>query len=145
MDGHARLFIPIRSLFRVFSDPLRDFRSAPGQAATVAESNLNGDDAMTAEDIVGYWASTMVFLTFVTKDMRLLRVLALISNVAFLSYGLLAWLPPVFCLHLVLMPINAIRLGQILQAKGYHASVHWLATRVPQFYPAHQGPGRLVA
>jgi hypothetical protein len=109
------------------------------------KATLNGDDAMTAEDIVGYWASTMVFLTFVTKDMRLLRVLALISNVAFLSYGLLAWLPPVFCLHLVLMPINAIRLGQILQAKGYHASVHWLATRVPQFYPAHQGPGRLVA
>jgi len=96
---------------------------------------------VTAHDIVGYWASTMVFLTFVTKDMRLLRVLALISNVAFVSYGLLAWLPPVFCLHLVLMPINAIRLGQILQAK-YH--VHWLATRAPQFYLTHEGASRLV-
>jgi hypothetical protein len=98
---------------------------------------------MTAHDIVGYWASTMVFLTFVTKDMRVLRVLALISNVAFLSYGLLVWLPPVFCLHLVLLPINAIRLGQILQAKGDCGSLYRLPKR--QFHSAYQGPDRLVA
>jgi hypothetical protein len=100
---------------------------------------------MTAHDIVGYWASAMVFSTFVTKDTRLLRILALVSNVAFVSYGLLAWLPPVFFLHLVLMPINAIRLGQILQAEGYRASMHQLATRVLQLHPVHQEPGRLVA
>lgn len=100
---------------------------------------------MTAHDIIGYWASTMVFLTFVTRDMRLLRILALISNVAFLSYGLLAWLPPVFFLHLVLIPINAIRLGQILHAEGCRASVRRLAARVAQLHPAHQGPGRLAA
>jgi hypothetical protein len=100
---------------------------------------------MTAHDILGYCASTMVFLTFVTKDMRLLRVLALVSNVAFLSYGLLAWLPPVFLLHLVLLPTNAIRLGQIMQVQGCHTSVHRLRIRVPQFYPAHRGRGRLAA
>lgn len=100
---------------------------------------------MTAHDIVGYWASTMVFMTFVTKDMRLLRVLALVSNVAFLSYGLLAWLPPVFFLHLVLLPVNAIRLGQILQAQGCRVSVQRLAARALQFCPAHRSPGQLVA
>jgi hypothetical protein len=96
-------------------------------------------------DIVGYWASTMVFLTFVTKDMRLLRILALVSNVAFFSYGLLAWLPPIFCLHLVLLPINAIRLGEILQGEGYRASVHRLASRMLQFRPPHQARRSQVA
>lgn len=100
---------------------------------------------MTAHDIVGYWASTMVFLTFVTKDMRLLRVLALVSNVAFLSYGLLAWLPPVFCLHLVLLPINAIRLSEILSVEGYRASVHRLTASAFHFLPLHQARRRLVA
>lgn len=93
-------------------------------------------------DIVGYCASTMVFLTFVTKDMRLLRVLALVSNVAFLSYGLLAWLPPVFCLHLVLLPINAFRLGEILQREGFRAPAHWLVTKI---HPTHRARHRLAA
>jgi hypothetical protein len=100
---------------------------------------------MAAHDIVGYWASMMVFLTFVTKDMRLLRVLALVSNVAFLSYGLLAWLPPVFCLHLVLLPVNAIRLGEIIQMEGHWASLHRLATRALRFDTAHQVRRRPVA
>jgi hypothetical protein len=90
---------------------------------------------MTVHDVVGYWASTMVFLTFVTKDMRLLRVLGLVSNVAFLSYGLLTWLPPVFCLHLILLPINAIRLGELLRAEG---SFHRLATIATKFHLARE-------
>jgi hypothetical protein len=85
-------------------------------------------------DIVGYWASTMVFLTFVTTDMRLLRILAIFSNVAFLSYGLLVWLPPVFCLHLILLPINIVRLHQILRVADSPVSGHWLqalASKIP--------------
>jgi CRP/FNR family transcriptional regulator, cyclic AMP receptor protein len=62
---------------------------------------------MTLSDVAGYVASSMVLLTFLTKDMRLLRVLAIFSNVAFVTYGLLVWLPPVFCLHLLLLPVNA--------------------------------------
>ncbi|HEY5066222.1 MAG TPA: hypothetical protein VIJ04_15545 [Xanthobacteraceae bacterium] len=100
---------------------------------------------MTVHDIVGYWTSTMVFMTFVTKDMRLLRVLGLVSNVAFLSYGLLTWLPPVFCLHLVLLPINAIRLGEILRAEGYRASLHRLAATAMKFHSASQADRRLAA
>jgi len=65
-------------------------------------------------DAAGYVASAMVLLTFLAKDMRLLRVLAILSNIAFLTYGLLVWLPPVFCLHLLLLPINTIRLHEIL-------------------------------
>jgi hypothetical protein len=89
-------------------------------------------------DIVGYWASTMVFLTFVTKDMRLLRILAIFSNIAFLTYGFLAWLPPVFCLHLILLPINTLRLREMLQTGNCPVWSHWLQTLASKFHPALQ-------
>jgi len=73
---------------------------------------------MTLSDASGYLASTMVLLTFLTKDMRMLRVLAIGSNVAFATYGLMVWLPPVFCLHLLLLPINVVRLREMLAAQG---------------------------
>lgn len=73
---------------------------------------------MTVSDVAGFVASTMVLLAFLTKDMRLLRVLAILSNVAFITYGLLVWLPPVFCLHLLLLPVNAVRLHEMLVAEN---------------------------
>jgi hypothetical protein len=73
---------------------------------------------MTLSDASGYLASTMVLLTFLTKDMRMLRVLAIGSNVAFATYGLMVWLPPVFCLHFLLLPINAVRLREMLAAQS---------------------------
>jgi hypothetical protein len=73
---------------------------------------------MTLSDAAGYVASAMVLLTFMTKDMRLLRALAIASNVAFVTYGLLVWLPPVFCLHLLLLPINALRLREMLATQS---------------------------
>jgi hypothetical protein len=66
-----------------------------------------------ATGIIGYFASTMVLLTFITKDMRRLRVIAILSNVAFIGYGMLGWLPPVLCLHLLLLPLNIARLMQL--------------------------------
>ncbi len=55
----------------------------------------------------------MVLLTFVTKDMRRLRVIGILSNIAFIGYGALCWLPPVLCLHLVLLPVNVVRLMEL--------------------------------
>src|SRR6516225_5525930 len=52
--------------------------------------------------ISGYAASTLVLLTFVAKDMRVLRAIAISDNLAFITYGTLEWLPPVLFLHLVL-------------------------------------------
>jgi hypothetical protein len=71
----------------------------------------------TMTEIAGYIASTMVLLTFMTKEMRALRVLGIFSNIAFLTYGVLAWLPPVFCLHFVLLPVNVLRLRSLLAEK----------------------------
>jgi hypothetical protein len=40
-------------------------------------------------------------------------MLAILSNIAFISYGALVWLPPVLGLHLLLLPLNAVRLMQM--------------------------------
>ncbi len=63
--------------------------------------------------IIGYFASTMVLLTFITKDMQHLRFIGILSNVAFIGYGALAWLPPVLCLHMLLLPLNLVRLMEL--------------------------------
>ena len=67
-------------------------------------------------EMSGYAASTLVLLTFVAKDMRLLRTIAIFSNLAFITYGTIEWLPPVLFLHLVLMPLNIVRLAEIVTA-----------------------------
>jgi hypothetical protein len=70
----------------------------------------------TPSEISGYVASALVLLTFIAKDMRLLRTAALFGNRAFITYGTLEWLPPVFLLHLVLLPLIIIRLNEIVRA-----------------------------
>jgi hypothetical protein len=63
----------------------------------------------TASTFIGYIASGFVLTTFWTNDLRHLRMLAILSNIAFVSYGALVWLPPVLGLHL-LLPLNVLRL-----------------------------------
>jgi CRP/FNR family transcriptional regulator, cyclic AMP receptor protein len=57
----------------------------------------------------------MVLLTFVAKDMRVLRTVAIFSNLAFITYGTIEWLPPVLFLHVVLLPLNIVRPAEILR------------------------------
>jgi len=45
--------------------------------------------------------STLVLLTFVAKDMRVLRIVAIFSDLAFITFGTVEWLP------LVLIPKTA--------------------------------------
>ena len=67
-------------------------------------------------EVSGYAASTLVLFTFVAKDMRLLRSVAIFSNLAFITYGTIEWLPPVLFLHLTLLPLNIVRLAEIVRA-----------------------------
>jgi len=69
-------------------------------------------------DISGFAASALVLLTFLTKDMRLLRTVAIFSNVAFIAYGILDWLWPILCLHSLLLPLNTIRLIELERTLG---------------------------
>ena len=67
-------------------------------------------------DLCGYSASALVLLTFTTRNMRLLRAIAILSNIAFMIYGAVDWLPPVFILHTLLLPLNIVRLLELLRS-----------------------------
>lgn len=64
-------------------------------------------------EATGFLASSLVLITFTMKDMRMLRIIGVLSNFAFIAYGLLAWLPPVLALHLLLLPLNVLRLREM--------------------------------
>ncbi len=65
---------------------------------------------MSAADLAGYFASFLVFSTFYMKRMVPLRVAAIASNVAFLTYAWLDHLTPILVLHGALLPLNIFRL-----------------------------------
>jgi hypothetical protein len=65
---------------------------------------------MAASELTGFIASALVLLTFWMNDMRLLRAVAILSNVAFIVYAGLNCLLPVLLLHVLLLPINGYRL-----------------------------------
>ena len=52
-----------------------------------------------------------------------LRILALVSNVLFCSYGYLDHLYPVFILHAALFPINLLRLLRLVISAAAEAGV----------------------
>ena len=64
---------------------------------------------------VGICAATLVFLTFATKTMVPLRILGMASNVFFIAYGYLQPALPILILHGVLLPLNGLRLHQMLR------------------------------
>ncbi|MEO8560387.1 MAG: hypothetical protein ABI439_15045, partial [Rhodospirillales bacterium] len=89
-------------------------------------------------ELLGYLASALVLATFCMRDILALRGLAIVSNVAFMSYGVLGDLYPVLLLHILLLPINVIRFAQgITQRRAenrrradqsvarWHPSVHY--------------------
>jgi len=69
---------------------------------------------MTAVDGLGFLAAGLVLLTFCMKRLVPLRAMAITSNLAFILYGYRAGIQPVLMLHLVLLPVNLIRLLQAL-------------------------------
>src|SRR5215475_4352808 len=73
--------------------------------------------------IAGWIASALVFSTFFMKTMLPLRLVAIASNVAFMTYALLGLaygsfgrLYPIFVLHACLLPLNVLRLRQLRRA-----------------------------
>ncbi len=64
-------------------------------------------------NVLGYAASSAVLATFCMKTMRPLRILAVGSNVLFACYGFMDGIYPVLILHIILFPINVMRLVQV--------------------------------
>ena len=70
-----------------------------------------------SQDLVGWLAALATLASFASHDMLRLRLLALVANAAFVAYGSQADLMPVLVLHLVLAPVNAWRLWQLLRPR----------------------------
>lgn len=59
-----------------------------------------------APDALGWAAAALMVATFACRDARAMRPLAVVTNVAFIGYGVMASLTPVLTLHLLLLPVN---------------------------------------
>jgi CRP/FNR family cyclic AMP-dependent transcriptional regulator len=77
---------------------------------------------MAYGDIIGYLASALVFATFYVRTMMPLRILAIASNVAFITYAASEALIPVLVLHSVLLPVNLARLYEIKKLLAFTRS-----------------------
>jgi hypothetical protein len=65
-------------------------------------------------EIVGYLAALLTLGVFYMKTMIPLRVVGIMANCAFIAYGALGDVYPVLVLHAVLLPLNIIRLWQMV-------------------------------
>jgi hypothetical protein len=64
---------------------------------------------MRDHDVLGFVACGLVLTSFWMRDMLLLRLVAIASNVAFINYGHAAHILPVMVLHAILLPVNLWR------------------------------------
>jgi CRP/FNR family cyclic AMP-dependent transcriptional regulator len=69
---------------------------------------------VTSVDGLGFVAAGLVLAAFCMKRLVPLRAVAIASNLIFILYGYLAAIPPVLILHLILLPVNVMRLVQAL-------------------------------
>ena len=99
-------------------------------------------------ELVGYVASALVFVSFLMKTMIPLRMVAVGSNVAFLSYGVIAELWIVVVLHSVLLPVNLFRLAQVIKAVRRISQTapddFSFSALIPFMKPARYRPGDLL-
>lgn len=64
-------------------------------------------------DAIGFCASFAVLASFCMTTIIPLRACALASNLLFGVYGLLAHIYPVMFLHMLLLPINLVKLWRL--------------------------------
>lgn len=81
----------------------------------------------------GYLAALFTFAAYNSKTMVRLRVMGILANVSFIVYGATAAVYPTLLLHAVLLPLNVMRLRQVLalvrqvrEAARGDLSVEWL-------------------
>lgn len=64
---------------------------------------------MPIHEVLGWSASAMMIATFACRHPLWMRLLAVCTNLAFMSYAVSAGLHPVLALHAILLPINVVR------------------------------------
>ena len=65
--------------------------------------------------LLGYLAAFLMFSTFYMKNMIPLRIVGIASNITFIAYTFNAQVWPIFVLHTALLPMNCLRLAQMLK------------------------------
>lgn len=80
-------------------------------------------------DLLGYAASLLVLATFCMNTMLPLRAIAIGSNILFILFGYFASIYPVMIFHIILFPVNVVRLLQIyrLVQQSVHPQSHGLS------------------
>jgi hypothetical protein len=73
---------------------------------------------MSSLDLLGYLGGLLIFSTFYLKTMLRLRMVAIASNVLYISYGALGHMWPILILHLLLLPLNIWRLSEFSRVVG---------------------------
>ena len=82
---------------------------------------------------IGVVASALVLAAFGMKDMVNLRIVAICSNIAFITYAVMLNLPPILILHVILLPLNALRLAQELQSRRIVNAPHGRMHHPPNY------------
>ena len=72
---------------------------------------------MKHADAIGWVASALMLMTFSCECACRLRSFAVEANLAFIAYGWFGDVLPVLALHLLLLPINAVRLTRALRLR----------------------------
>lgn len=99
-------------------------------------------------EALGWLGAAATFAAYSCRTMLPLRIIAVTANACFLSYGTLAGVLPMMVLHAALLPLNVIRLVQLLRLRrraraslGRDAEFAWIA-RVAR--PRRYAAGELV-
>ncbi len=66
-------------------------------------------------EALGFLAAFLMFSTFYMRNMIPLRIIGMSSNAAFIVYAAIAQVWPLFVLHVVLLPMNFVRLLQMIR------------------------------
>ena len=74
-------------------------------------------------NLLGYGASASVLATFCMSTMVPLRAVAICSNLLFGAYGAVDHIYPVLVLHVILLPVNIVRLIQVIISDDAPATV----------------------
>ncbi len=66
-------------------------------------------------ELPGYLGAVFVVVSFLMKTMIRLRLVTMLSNMCFIGYAYLIAQYPTLVLHLVLLPLNALRIWQMVR------------------------------
>jgi hypothetical protein len=68
-------------------------------------------------DVVGYAASGLTLATFAQRTMLPMRIMAIGANICFIGYGAMGLFIPVLALHVILLPVNLVRLRTLVSPR----------------------------